>query len=97
VGGPWADLELCFASVVDADRARFLPVGQRHQEIGELRAAVLGNEPFDVVPPAPPARIAHNSERRLANVGQDQRAVAGHGLFSVRPVVRSASLTITSL
>ena len=37
------------------------------------------DESLDVVPPAPSARLADDSERRFADVGQGQR-VAGHGL-----------------
>jgi hypothetical protein len=39
------------------------------QEIGQLGVgAMLGNEPLDVVAPAPPARLAHNGERRRSRM-----------------------------
>jgi hypothetical protein len=40
------------------------------QEIGQLGVgAMLGNEPLDVVATAPSARLAHDLDRRLPDVG----------------------------
>jgi hypothetical protein len=50
-------------------------VGQRRQQIGGFGGAMLPHEPLDIVSPAPPARFAVDHERRLANVGQRQRAM----------------------
>jgi hypothetical protein len=58
------------APIVDADGARLLTVGEPHQKVRQLGVgAVLGDEPFDVVAPASPARLADNGEGRGANVG----------------------------
>ena len=45
------------ASVVDADRTRLGAVGQRRQQVGQLRVAMLGHEPFHAIAPAPAARF----------------------------------------
>ena len=72
-------LELRFASVVDAERARLLAIGEGHRELGQLGVgAVRGDETGDAVAPMPAAPLAADGERRLADVGQGQRAVAGH-------------------
>jgi hypothetical protein len=77
---------------MDRKRTRLVAVGQRHQEIGQLGVgAVLCDEPFDIVAPAPSARLAENRERGFANIGQGDRAVGwpceqiairDHGLIS---------------
>jgi hypothetical protein len=60
-------LELRLASVVDADRAGLLAVGEGRQEVGQPGVgAVGGDEPLDVVAPAPAAPLAGDGERRLA-------------------------------
>jgi hypothetical protein len=44
---------------------------------------VRGDEPGDIVAPVLAAPLAADSERRLADVGQGQRAVAWHGAAAV--------------
>ena len=66
-------------------------VGERLEEIGELGVAMLLNELRHAVPPTTAARLANDSERRPADVGQGERAVSRHGpsaprrRFSGRP------------
>jgi hypothetical protein len=55
-----------------------LAVTLPQQEVGQLRVPMLRHESFDVVAPAPLARLARDHEDRPANVGQDRRAAAGH-------------------
>ena len=64
---------------MDAGRARFPALGERDQEIGELRIAMLGHELRHVVAPAPAARLADDRQVWLANVGKGERTVAGQG------------------
>jgi hypothetical protein len=48
---------------MDRERTRLVAVGQRHQKIGELGVGtVLCDEPFDIVAPAPSARLAEDRE-----------------------------------
>ena len=56
------------APVVDAGRARLLAVGQRLQQVGQLRVAVLLEEPRHTVAPVPIARLADNRERRREDI-----------------------------
>ena len=88
----WQRLSLDrLAPVMDAGRARFLAVGERLKQIGELGVAVLRHELRNAQAPTPAARLADDSERRPADVRQGERAVAGHGpsaprrRFSGRP------------
>ena len=63
--------ELRLVSVIDAERARLLAIGERHQEFGQLGVgAMRGDEPGDVVAPMPAAPLADDGDRRLADVGQ---------------------------
>ena len=59
---------------------RLRAVGEEAKEIGQLRVAVGLHEPRDAVAPAPAARLANDGQRRGADVGQDDRAIAGHEL-----------------
>jgi hypothetical protein len=59
--------------------ARLGTVGERGQEVGQLRVPMLGHEAFHSIAPALPARLAQDGARRAAEVRQDQRAVAGMG------------------
>ena len=78
-------LELRFASVVDADRAGLVAIGERHEQISQLGVGALrGDETGDVVVPIPAASLASDRERRLADVGQGEGAVTGHGRHRYR-------------
>ena len=73
-------LELRFAAVVNAERAPFLTIGERRQEGGQLGVGtVRGDQALDAVAPIPAAPLAHDLNRRFADVGQGKRAVARHG------------------
>jgi len=73
-------LELGLASVVDAERARLLAIGEGHEQLGQLGVgAMRGDEPLDIVAPVPTASLAPDRKRRLADVGQDEQSVVGHG------------------
>jgi hypothetical protein len=77
---------------MDRERTRLVAVGQRHKEIGQLGVgAALCDEPFDIVAPAPSARLAEDGQRGFANIGQGDRpvgwlcekiAIRDHGLIS---------------
>jgi hypothetical protein len=55
--------ELRLASVVDAERARLLAIGEGHQELGQLGVgAVRGDEARDIVAPVPTAALAIGCE-----------------------------------
>ena len=55
-------------------------IGENDPKLGQPHVgAVLGDEPFHVVAPAPVAGLAQDLDRRLADVGQGDR-VAGMGL-----------------
>jgi hypothetical protein len=56
-------------SIVGADRARLLAVGERLQEVGQLGVgAMRSDEALDVKAPVPSAPLADDDERRLAHV-----------------------------
>jgi hypothetical protein len=58
---------------------RALGSRRARQEVGQLGVgAILGNEPLEVVAPAPSPRLADDRERRRADLGQGQRTVARH-------------------
>jgi hypothetical protein len=63
---------------------RFPAVRERHEEVGQLRVAMLLDEPRDVVAPASAARLAHERQGRLTDVGQGDRAVPRHGFEPTR-------------
>ena len=66
---------------MDADRAGLLAIGERHEQIGQLCVGTpRRDETGDVIAPMPAASLADDRERRFANVGQGERAVARHGL-----------------
>jgi hypothetical protein len=54
---------------MDAERARLLAIGERHEQFSQLGVAMLSYELIQLVAPAPPAPLAYDRERRLANVG----------------------------
>src|SRR5262249_13327119 len=63
-------LELHFASVVDAERARLLAIGEDRLEVGQLHiGAMRSDETLDIVAASPAARLADEREGRLADVG----------------------------
>jgi hypothetical protein len=79
-------LEAHLASIIDAERFRLWAFGDDDPKIGQGYVnAVLGDEPLDVVPAAPSARLADNRQRRDAHVSEGQ-AVAGHRLID-RPLI----------
>jgi hypothetical protein len=82
------------APVVDAGRARFRAVGEHLKQIGQLRIAVLLHELRNAVAPAPTAGLADNRERRLPNVGQGDRAVAGHYCCGLRLAVEKLASSV---
>ena len=56
-------------SVVDAERARRLAIGERRQQVRQPGVgAMRGDEPLDAIAPVPATPGAHDRERRLANV-----------------------------
>ena len=61
------------APIVDADRARLLAVGERQEQVGQLRVAVLLDEPRHRVAPAPAVRLTDDRQGRATKVGQDYR------------------------
>ena len=64
---------------MDAERARLLAIGKRRQKAGQLGVrAMRSDEPLDVIAPVSAAPLAHDRERRLADVGHGNR-VAGRG------------------
>ena len=77
---------------MDRERTRLVAVGQRHKEIGQLGVPVPRyDEPFDIVAPAPSARLAEDGQRGFTNIGQGDRpvgwlceqiAIRDHGLIS---------------
>jgi hypothetical protein len=83
---PLTFLEAHLASIIDAERLRLWAFGEDDPKIGQGYVnAVLGDEPLDVVPAAPSARLANNRQRRDAHVSEGQ-AVAGHRLMD-RPLI----------
>jgi hypothetical protein len=61
-------LELRLASVMDAERARLLSIGERHQQVGQLGVgAMRGDEAGDVVASVPAASLAADRERRMSD------------------------------
>ena len=76
--------ELRLASVVDAERARLLAIGEGHQELGQLGVgAVRGDEARDIVAPVPTASLAPDRKRRLADVGDILQVLLFAILFGV--------------
>ena len=65
------------ASIVDSAITRPLAVGERHQQVRQLRVAVLLDEPRHRIAPAPAAGFTDNRERRGAKVRQ-RGVVSGH-------------------
>ena len=62
-------LELHFAAVVDAERARLLAVGEDRLELGQSHVgAVLGDESAHGIAPAAAARLADEGKRRFVDV-----------------------------
>jgi hypothetical protein len=71
--------ELHLASVVDAEGARLVTIGEDHLEVGQLHVgAVLGDETLDIVAPSSAAQLADDGERRFTDVGQSN-GVGGMG------------------
>jgi hypothetical protein len=94
--GGWRELygqpfEHRLAPIVDAGRARLRAVGERLKQIGQLGVAMLFHEPRHIVGPATAARLADDRQRGVTKVGQDDRAVAGHGGTSSRTPGSSTS------
>ena len=63
-----------------AERA-FRAIGERLKQISQLGVAMLFHEPRHIVSPATAARLADDRQRGVAKVGQDERAVSGHGPY----------------
>jgi hypothetical protein len=63
---------------MDVGRPALWAAGERLKQIGEIGVAVPLDELCDIVPPVSAARLADEREERAANVGEDERSVAGH-------------------
>jgi hypothetical protein len=56
------------AAIIDAGGPRLGAVSERLQQVGQLRVAVLLEEPRHTVAPVPIARLADNRERRREDI-----------------------------
>lgn len=81
---PVVALEPNLAAVVDAERLRLRTVGEYRPQIWQLHIGpILGDEPLDIVQPAPAARL-EGSERRAGSESRRGMAVIG-----LQPIVAS--------
>jgi hypothetical protein len=82
----WTEAVAGLASVVEAEGARLVAVGERRHEIGELGVAVLFEEASQVGASSPSARFADEREVGRGEVGEDERAVAEHIAVQSYPI-----------
>jgi hypothetical protein len=66
--------------------ARHVTVGERRHVIGELGVALLVEEASDVEASSPSARFPDQREVVRGEVGEDERAVAGHIAVQSYPI-----------
>src|SRR5271156_3985230 len=63
---------LRLTTIVNVGGLRLGAVGERTQQEEYLLVTVLRDQPFDVVPPAAPAWLANDCQRRLSDVRQGE-------------------------
>jgi hypothetical protein len=74
----WTKAVAGLASVVKAEGARVVAVGERRKVISELGIVLFAKEASDVEGSSPSTRIRDGREILRGEVGEDQRAVIGH-------------------
>jgi hypothetical protein len=74
----WTKAVTGLASIVEGEGTRLVAVGERWRAIGELGVALLVEEASEVEASSRSAGFADEREVVRGNIGEDERAVAGH-------------------